>query len=66
MPGLDSTVGYLNKYFEVLKSVFIYLSQFFARGQFGDVKKAMWNDKVVAVKVFSAADRKCGFSPEVS
>ncbi|XP_064404629.1 mitogen-activated protein kinase kinase kinase 7-like isoform X2 [Halichondria panicea] len=38
---------------------------FFARGQFGDVKKAKWNGKVVAVKVFSAADRKCGFSPEL-
>ena len=40
-------------------------SQFFERGQFGDVKRARWNEKVVAVKCFTSADRKGGFSEEV-
>ena len=39
--------------------------QFFERGQFGDVKRAKWNGKVVAVKCFSSPDRKGGFSEEV-
>ena len=41
-------------------------TQFFGSGQFGDVKKAKWNGKVVAVKCFSTADRKGGFQEEVS
>ena len=41
-------------------------TQFFERGQFADVKKAKWNDKVVAVKLFSQVDRKCGFREEAS
>lgn len=40
--------------------------QFHGSGQFGDVKKAKWNDKVVAVKCFTSADRKGGFQEEVS
>ena len=48
------------KLFELL-----YMLQFYGRGQFGDVKKAKWNGKVVAVKCFATADRKGGFSEEV-
>ena len=46
-------------------SLSLSLSQFFERGQFGDVKRARWNEKVVAVKCFTSADRKGGFSEEV-
>ena len=39
--------------------------QFLERGKFGDVKRARWNEKVVAVKYFSSQDKKGGFSEEV-
>ena len=42
----------------------MYIPQF-ERGQFGDVKRAKWKGKVVAVKCFTSADRKGGFSEEV-
>lgn len=42
------------------------LFQFFERGQFGDVKRAKWNNQEVAVKFFTLADRKGGFNEEVS
>ena len=42
-----------------------FLSQFYERGQFGEVKKAKWNNHEVAVKYFTSADRKGGFTDEV-
>lgn len=36
------------------------------RGSFGDVRKAEWQGKEVAVKMFFVADKKGGISEEVS
>jgi len=45
--------------------VIIATNQFIEHGRFGDVKRAKWNGKVVAVKYFSSPDRKGNFSEEV-
>ncbi len=39
--------------------------QFFERGSFGNVRKARWNGKEVAVKVFRSTDQRGGFGEEV-
>ena len=42
------------------------LPQFLERGTYGDVRKATWQERSVAVKMFSCAERKGGFSEEVN
>ena len=48
-----------------LTFLFLPFPQFLERGTYGDVKKATWQDKNVAVKMFPYAERKGGFSEEV-
>ena len=52
-------------YFTCISNLILIFYQFLERGQFGDVKRARWNEKVVAVKFYSSQDRKGGFSEEV-
>ncbi|CAI8049845.1 Putative mitogen-activated protein kinase kinase kinase 7-like [Geodia barretti] len=53
------------KYRKIHTSDLKYDDKFLERGTYGDVKKATWQDKNVAVKMFPYAERKGGFSEEL-
>jgi serine/threonine protein kinase len=53
------------KYRKISTSDLKYDEKFLERGTYGDVRKATWQEKSVAVKMFSCAERKGGFSEEL-